>query len=66
MLLFWISITWIFALFSLYSIFRGVEYKATIKILDKENESLRVANKNLTQIIREEDEKKMAFEVNCG
>ena len=56
----------IVVLFCLYLLFRGVEYKETIRRLQQENKDLRQCNQNLANIIQEEIEKKDSFEINCG
>ena len=52
--------------FCLYSIFRGVEYRESIKRLSKENQTLREANANLSKIIQEDLEKLTRYENECG
>ena len=56
----------IICLFSLYLIFRGVEYKETIRRLQEDNDNLRQCNQNLANIIQEDIDKKNSFEINCG
>ena len=53
-------------LFSLYLLFKGVEYKETIRRLQEDNNQLRQSNQNLANIIQEDIEKKDLFEINCG
>ena len=52
--------------FCLYSIFRGVEYRESIKRLSKDNQTLKTANKNLSKIIQEDLEKLIRYENECG
>ena len=52
--------------FCLYSIFRGVEYRESIKRLSKDNESLKKANANLCNIIQEDLDKLIRYENECG
>ena len=52
--------------FCLYSIFRGVEYRESIKRLSRDNESLRQANANLSKIIQDDLEKLVRYENECG
>ena len=56
----------ILVLFSLYLLFKGVEYKETIRRLQEDNTQLRQSNQNLANIIQEDIEKKDSFEINCG
>ncbi len=56
----------IIVLFSLYLLFKGVEYKETIRRLQEDNNQLRQSNQNLANIIQEDIEKKDLFEINCG
>ena len=56
----------IIVLFSLYLLFKGVEYKETIRRLQEDNTQLRQSNQNLANIIQEDIEKKDSFEINCG
>tara|TARA_R100000234_G_C4876168_1_gene125367 strand:+ start:347 stop:547 length:201 start_codon:yes stop_codon:yes gene_type:complete len=56
----------IIVLFSLYLLFRGVEYRETIRRLQEDNNQLRQSNQNLANIIQEDIEKKDLFEINCG
>ena len=56
----------ILVLFSLYLLFKGVEYKETIRRLQEHNTQLRQSNQNLANIIQEDIEKKDSFEINCG
>tara|TARA_R100001082_G_scaffold106943_1_gene80329 strand:+ start:1154 stop:1354 length:201 start_codon:yes stop_codon:yes gene_type:complete len=56
----------IIVLFSLYLLFKGVEYKETIRRLQEDNNQLRLCNQNLANIIQEDIEKKDSFEINCG
>ena len=53
-------------LFSLYLLFRMVEYRESIKRLQWQIDDLREANKNLANIIQEDIEKKSEFEDGCG
>ena len=55
----------ILVLFSLYLIFKGVEYKETIRRLQEDNTQLRQSNQNLANIIQEDIDKKDSFEINC-
>jgi len=52
--------------FCLYSIFRGVEYRESIKRLSKDNESLRQANANLSGIIQKDLDRLIRYENECG
>ena len=52
--------------FCLYSIFRGVEYRESIKRLSKDNKTLREANANLSKIIQEDLNKLIRYENECG
>jgi len=52
--------------FCLYSIFRGVEYRESIRRLSKDNESLRQANTNLSKIIQDDLNKLVRYENECG
>ena len=52
--------------FCLYSIFRGVEYRESIKRLSRDNQSLRDANANLSKIIQEDLDKLIRYENECG
>ena len=52
--------------FCLYSIFRGVEYRESLKRLSRDNESLRQANANLSKIIQDDLEKLVRYENECG
>ena len=56
----------IIVLFSLYLLFKGVEYRETIRRLQEDNTQLRQSNQNLANIIQEDIEKKDSFEINCG
>ena len=56
----------IIVLFSLYLLFKGVEYRETIRRLQEDNKELRKCNQNLSNIIQEDIEKKNSFEINCG
>ena len=56
----------IIVLFSLYLLFKGVEYRETIRRLQEDNTQLRQSNQNLANIIQEDIEKKNSFEINCG
>ena len=56
----------IIVLFSLYLLFKGVEYKETIRRLQEDYTQLRQCNQNLANIIQEDIEKKDSFEINCG
>ena len=56
----------IIVLFSLYLLFKGVEYKETIRRLQEDNTQLRQSNQNLANIIQEDIDKKNSFEINCG
>ena len=56
----------IIVLFCLYLLFRGVEYRETIRRLQEDNNQLRICNQNLANIIQEDIEKKDSFEINCG
>ena len=56
----------ILVLFSLYLLFKGVEYKETIRRLQEDNAQLRQSNQNLANIIQEDIDKKDSFEINCG
>ncbi len=51
--------------FCLYSIFRGVEYRESIKRLSKDNESLRQANANLSGIIQRDLDRLIRHENEC-
>ena len=53
-------------LFSLYLLFRMVEYRESVKRLQWKIDDLREANKNLANIIQEDIEKKSEFEDGCG
>lgn len=53
-------------LFSLYLLFRMVEYRESIKRLQQTIDDLREANKNLANIIQEDIDKKSEFEDGCG
>jgi hypothetical protein len=53
-------------LLSLYLLNSIVEYKETIKDLQKVLEDTRTSNQNLARIIQEEIDKKDAFEIGCG
>ena len=55
----------IIVLFSLYLLFKGVEYKETIRRLQEDNTQLRQCNQNLANIIQEDNTKKDLFEINC-
>ena len=52
--------------FCLYSIFRGVEYRESIRRLSKDNESLRQTNTNLSKIIQDDLNKLVRYENECG
>jgi len=52
--------------FCLYSIFRGVEYRESIKRLSRDNKTLREANANLSKIIQEDLDKPIRYENECG
>ena len=52
--------------FCLYSIFRGVEYRESIRSLSKDNESLRQTNTNLSKIIQDDLNKLVRYENECG
>jgi len=52
--------------FCLYSIFRGIEYRESIKRLSKDNESLREANANLSGIIQKDLDRLIRYENECG
>ena len=52
--------------FCLYSIFRSVEYRESIKRLSRDNESLRQANANLSKIIQNDLDKLIRYENECG
>jgi predicted PurR-regulated permease PerM len=56
----------IIVLFSLYLLFKGVEYRETIRRLQEDNKELRKCNQNLANIIQEDIKKKHSFETNCG
>ena len=56
----------IICLFSLYLLFRGVEYRETIRRLQEDNDTLRKCNQNLANIIQEDIDKKNSFEMGCG
>ena len=56
----------VIVLFSLYLIFKGVEYRETIRRLQEDNTQLKQSNRNLANIIQEDIEKKDSFEINCG
>ena len=53
-------------LFSLYLLFRMVEYRESVKRLQWKIDDLREANKNLANIIQEDIEKKSEIEDGCG
>jgi len=44
------------SIFCLYLIFKGVEYKELIKRLQKENDVLKKANRNLSMIVQEDQD----------
>ena len=52
--------------FCLYSIFRGVEYRESIKRLSRDNEALRQANANLSEIIQNDLDKLIRYHNECG
>ena len=51
--------------FCLHLLFKGVEYKETIRRLQEDNSQLKQSNQNLANIIQEDIEKKDSFEINC-
>ena len=51
--------------FCLYSIFRSVEYRESIKRLSRDNQTLREANANLSKIIQEDLDKLIRYENEC-
>ena len=53
-------------LLSLYLMIRNVEYKESIRRLQKDLEQTRQANRNLAQIIQDEIQKQVEFEEHCG
>jgi len=53
-------------LFSLYLMFRGVEYRETIRRLQIDLEHTKEANRNLARIIEDDLDKKVKFESGCG
>ena len=53
-------------LLSLYLMIRNVEYKESIRRLQKDLAQTRQANRNLAQIIQDEIQKQVEFEEHCG
>ena len=53
-------------LLSLYLMIRNVEYKETIRRLQKDLEHTKEANRNLAKIVQDEYEKQVEYEPNCG
>tara|TARA_Y100001938_G_scaffold149329_1_gene235805 strand:- start:1258 stop:1470 length:213 start_codon:yes stop_codon:yes gene_type:complete len=53
-------------LLSLYLMIRNVEYRESIRRLQKDLEQTKQANRNLAQIIQDEIQKQVEFEEHCG
>jgi len=53
-------------LLSLYLMIRNVEYRESIRRLQKDLEQTKQANRNLAQIIQDEIQKQIEFEEHCG
>ena len=53
-------------LLSLYLMIRNVEYRETIRRLQQDLKQTKQANRNLSEIIREDIQKKADFEAGCG
>tara|TARA_Y100000593_G_scaffold82253_1_gene154408 strand:+ start:177 stop:383 length:207 start_codon:yes stop_codon:yes gene_type:complete len=53
-------------LFSLYLMFRGVEYRESIRRLQQELEQTKEANRNLAKIIQDDIERQFEYEKDCG
>ncbi len=66
MIIFWMCISWFLTIFCLYLLFKGVEYRETIRRLQEDNSQQRKANQNLANIIQEDIDKKNSFEIDCG
>ena len=50
----------------LYLMIRNVEYRESIRRLQKDLEQTKQANRNLAQIIQDEIQKQVEFEEHCG
>jgi hypothetical protein len=50
----------------LFNLFQNVLYRESIARLERTIEELRIANRNLAQIIQDDLDKKAAFEAGCG
>ena len=53
-------------LFSLYLFCLSIEYKESIRRLQRDNKSLREANRNLAEIVQKDLNKKDEYESGCG
>ena len=50
----------------LFNLIQNVLYRESITRLERTIEELRIANRNLAQIIQDDLDKKAAFEAGCG
>jgi len=50
----------------LFNLIQNVLYRESIARLERTIEELRIANRNLAQIIQDDLDKKAAFEAGCG